>query len=73
MKHPLGQIGNKTLANEVHQVMMINNDNYSYSFKWCFSVQSMPAKKLVREQQVCPRSPSTVNKQLSQTLRCKTI
>ena len=42
MKDPLGQIGNKTLANEVHQVMMINNDNYSYSFKWCFSVQSMP-------------------------------
>ena len=45
MKDPLGQIRNKTLANEVHQVMMINNDNYSYSYKWSFSVQSMPAKK----------------------------
>ena len=46
MKDPLGQIRNKTLANEVHQVMMINNDNYSYSYKWSFSVQSMPAKKI---------------------------
>ena len=59
MKDPLGQIGNKTLANEVHRVMMINNDNYSYSVKWSFSVQSMPAKKLVRamEQRFCSRSP----------------
>ena len=47
MKDPLGQIRNKTLANEVHQVMIINNDNYSYSYKWSFSVQSMPAKKIV--------------------------
>jgi len=46
MKDPLGQIRDKTLANEVHQVMMINNDNYSYSYKWSFSVQSMPAKKI---------------------------
>lgn len=46
MKDPLGQITNKTLANEVHQVIMINNDDYSYSYKWSFSVQSIPAKKI---------------------------
>ena len=48
MKDPLGQIRNKTLANEVHQVIMINNDDYSYSYsyKWSFSVQSIPAKKI---------------------------